>query len=338
MAERKPKTKGKYRHTSWKGELSPPLDPLARKSIENTNFFKSNLPPFNEGAKATRQILLTPNKWRFNKLLIRNKGHKLNNWQSTVNKLSMWRTKFMNTWLCCWNVGWGKLTSIWRSLWLEEGTVQGRYQSDAGQSRSNISGQIKVKHEEMNSDPSVPWLAYTFWQTSRRRRQRVGNKTNSCTRQSTNCVEIVKLDANRSPLDQLWSHCMLPKGLVIGHPNATTELTMSTEDQKLVLAKIFPSMRKIQHQGQAMNWCAFIHIVMSSIYMALGFLRCRRKDHTVIKQQILRLRLRQAQQLPQIHKFTGYNLVITNLAGIGEQLDQPQRIAEPKEGQKGGYS
>ena len=61
----------------------------------------------------------------------------------------------------------------------------------------------------------------------------------------TSRVEVEKLNVDAGPVDQIGSGSMLAKRPIVGKPNATGKLTISLENQHLVLAEVLPTMRKV---------------------------------------------------------------------------------------------
>ena len=58
-------------------------------------------------------------------------------------------------------------------------------------------------------------------------------------------MEVEKLNVNAGPIDQIGSSSVLAKHPIVGKPNVTRKLTMSLENQQLVLAEVLPTMRKV---------------------------------------------------------------------------------------------
>ena len=58
-------------------------------------------------------------------------------------------------------------------------------------------------------------------------------------------MEVEKLNINAGPVDQIGGSSVLAKRPVVGKPNATGKLTMSLENQQLVLAEVFPTMQEV---------------------------------------------------------------------------------------------
>ena len=76
----------------------------------------------------------------------------------------------------------------------------------------------------------------------------------SPTDRGTRCMEVEKLNVNAGPVDQNGSSSLLAESSILGKPNTTGKLTMSLENQQLVLAEVLPTMQKArrenQHEGQ----------------------------------------------------------------------------------------
>ena len=79
----------------------------------------------------------------------------------------------------------------------------------------------------------------------------------------TSRVEVEKLNVDAGPVDQIGSGSMLAKRPIVGKPNATGKLTISLENQHLVLAEVLPTMRKVpwrnQHEGrECLHPCCYV--------------------------------------------------------------------------------
>ena len=59
-------------------------------------------------------------------------------------------------------------------------------------------------------------------------------------------MEVEKLNVNAGPVNQIGSRSVLAKRPIVGKPNMTRKLTMSLENQQLVLAEVLPMIRKVQ--------------------------------------------------------------------------------------------
>ena len=58
-------------------------------------------------------------------------------------------------------------------------------------------------------------------------------------------MEVEKLDINAGPVNQIGSSSVLARRPIVGKPSPTRKLTMSLENQQLVLAEVLPAMRKV---------------------------------------------------------------------------------------------
>ena len=87
------------------------------------------------------------------------------------------------------------------------------------------------------------------------------------------CIKIKQLRVHTRPVLELCGHCMLMKGPVIGQPNMAAKIQMCTEDEKLILQKVPPVVRKVRHQNGGEDRELFGPIAMSSICQC-NFLGC----------------------------------------------------------------
>ena len=63
------------------------------------------------------------------------------------------------------------------------------------------------------------------------------------------CIKIKQLRVHTRPVLELCGLCMLMKGPVIGQPNMAAKIQMCTKDEKLILQKVPPAVRKVRHQN-----------------------------------------------------------------------------------------
>ena len=86
-------------------------------------------------------------------------------------------------------------------------------------------------------------------------------------------IKIKQLRVHTRPVLELCGHCMLMKGPVIGQPNMAAKIQMCSKDEKLILQKVPPAVRKVRPQMEEKIANSLVPIAMSSICQC-NFLGC----------------------------------------------------------------
>ena len=95
-------------------------------------------------------------------------------------------------------------------------------------------------------------------------------------------IKIKQLRVRTRPVLELCGHCMLMKGPVIGQPNMAAKIQMCTKDEKVILQKVPPAVRKVRHQNGGEDRKLFgPH--SNVLNLSLQFLRLRRQHQTIME-------------------------------------------------------
>ena len=141
---------------------------------------------------------------------------------------------------------------------------------------------VSADGERRSAMPPVPRLAdhNTSWRTSRFLIRRIVRWRQ--TNRGSRCIKIKQLRVHTRPVLELCSHCMLMIGPVIGQPNMAAKIQMCTKNENLILQKVPPGVRKVQHQNGGEDRKLFgPH--SNALNSSMQFLRLRRQHQTIME-------------------------------------------------------
>ena len=141
---------------------------------------------------------------------------------------------------------------------------------------------VSADGERRSAMPPVPRLAdhNTSWRTSRFLIRRIVRWRQ--TNRGSRCIKIKQLRVHTRPVLKLCGRCMLMKGPVIGQPNMAAKIQMCTKDEKLILQKVLPVVRKVRHQNGGEDgelFGPYSNVLNSS----MQFLRLWQQHQTIIE-------------------------------------------------------